>query len=321
MKSSLLKLLMLLILVGISVCSFIGCGECEHNYFNYKCQSCGNEMYTEGLHYVLNTEKTEYSLAGIGLAEEREIIIPSVYKGLPVTSIENNAFNNESGKRIVELFISNNVKTIGVSAFEQCENLEILTIGRGVVSIGDFAFKGCSRLKEINFDSNEFIINNSSGVFADAGVQNGITINFGNLVKKTPSRLFSNVNIVSINLSENVVKISDFSFNGCKGLKEIKISDNVSEIGEASFYGCSELSKIIIGNGVKKICEDAFRWCTKLYTINYNGRKQEWQQIDKKTYCFGKEVEYYGVGLPDVGSKVLATKVECIDGKVDLLAN
>lgn len=320
MKSRFLKWLILFIVVSISVFSFVGCGECKHNYINYKCQNCGNEIYTEGLHYILNSEKTEYSLAGVGIAEEREIIIPSLYKGLPITSIEDNAFNNNNGKRITKLFISNSIKTIGGSAFEQCEDLEVLTIGEGVISIGDFAFKGCTNLKEINFDSNEFNINNSSGVFADAGLE-GVTINFGNLVKNTPSNLFSNVNVISINLCESVLKISDFSFNGCKNLKEIIIPNSVSEIGASSFYGCSELSRITIGNGVKAICEDAFRWCTKLYTINYNGSKQEWRQINKKTYCFGKEIEYHGVGMPDVGSKVLATKVACKDGGIDLLAN
>ena len=50
------------------------------------------EKASEGLSFELNDSKTGYIVTGIGTCKDTNIIIPSVYKGLPVTSIEEFAF-------------------------------------------------------------------------------------------------------------------------------------------------------------------------------------------------------------------------------------
>lgn len=52
-------------------------------------------------------------------------------------------------KKQSEYMISEDVVAISPSAFRDCANLEIISIGDGVAFISDFAFRGCQNLKEV----------------------------------------------------------------------------------------------------------------------------------------------------------------------------
>ena len=78
---------------------------------------------------------------------ETEVIIPSVYKGNPVTSIGDWAFGDCTSLESVT--IGNSVTSIGDYAFSGCTSLESVTIGNSVTSIGYFAFKDCTSLVNI----------------------------------------------------------------------------------------------------------------------------------------------------------------------------
>ncbi|MDE5856181.1 MAG: hypothetical protein K2H06_03945, partial [Anaeroplasmataceae bacterium] len=69
----------------------------EHTYDQQDiCEICGHIKVdgTEGLTYRLNNENSEYIVTGIENTTETNIIVPTKYKGLPVTSIDRNAFLN-----------------------------------------------------------------------------------------------------------------------------------------------------------------------------------------------------------------------------------
>ena len=78
---------------------------------------------TAGLHYQKLAGKEEYAVVGIGLAESFDVVIPSSYKGLPVTSIGDYAFFECFG--LTSIIIPDSVTSIGVEAFYNCSNLTI----------------------------------------------------------------------------------------------------------------------------------------------------------------------------------------------------
>lgn len=66
-----------------------------------ECIACGLRIKTEatnkltpskGLVYTLNTDCKSYSVTGIGTCTDTDLIIPGIYKGMPVTAIGKNAF-------------------------------------------------------------------------------------------------------------------------------------------------------------------------------------------------------------------------------------
>jgi hypothetical protein len=70
--------------------------------------------------------------------------IPDTTNGLPVTSIGDFAFQNNTN--LTGITIGTNVTSIGTGAFAGCKGLTSVTIGTNVTSIGEGAFYYCTGL-------------------------------------------------------------------------------------------------------------------------------------------------------------------------------
>lgn len=107
----------------------------------------GGEQFAEGLEYNLSYDGTYYIVTGIGTVTDTEIIIPSTYNGLPVTSIGNSAFDGCTSLTGIE--IPDSVTSINMWAFRGCTSLTSMTIPESVIDIGYGAFSGCFKLVEV----------------------------------------------------------------------------------------------------------------------------------------------------------------------------
>lgn len=105
---------------------------------------------SEGLEYTLNDDGGSYSVTGIGTCEDTDIVIPTTYKGLPVTIIDDSAFKNNDN--LTSVTIGNSVTSIGESAFSSCDGLASITIPNSVTHIDFHALYRCLGLTEINFN-------------------------------------------------------------------------------------------------------------------------------------------------------------------------
>ena len=65
-----------------------------------------------------------------------------------------------------------------------------------------------------------------------------------------------------------------------------------------SFEGATNLESITIPNSVKNIGYGAFSECTHLTTINFNGTKNEWNNIVKGNY-WDEDTGLYSVYCSD----------------------
>ena len=107
-----------------------------------------------------------YSLRGDGFHvvservqfEEREI--PERQMGLPVSAVEESAFQGDAALRV--LTIPGSVQWIGNMAFNRCLALEQVNMKEGVRQIGDYAFAECGKLNTVYLpDSLEFFAVNA----------------------------------------------------------------------------------------------------------------------------------------------------------------
>ena len=216
-----------------------------------------------------------------------------------IETIGEGAFFDYKG---TSLIIPNSVTTIGHGAL-RCPNLTTVVLGSSITSLEEYAFTGCSKLKNVYY-------NGVSG--------NWCTITFGNL-EANPMWcsqklfVFDNNGDVSYNgnkysllaelvIPENVTSISAYSFVSCKPITSIVISDSVTSIGNEAFFDCSGISSVILSNNlttigdkafsqcesiksiiipisVTNIGEDAFFECYKLEKIFYEGSKSDWSSI------------------------------------------
>ena len=108
-------------------------------------------------------------------------------------------------KDIKKIIIPNYVMSIGNYAFEGCSGLTSVTIPDGVTSIGDWAFYGCSGL-------------------TNATIPNSVT------------------------------KIGNCTFLGCNSLTRLTIPASVTSIGMFAFICCSSLRNIVFeGKTMKQV--------------------------------------------------------------------
>lgn len=89
---------------------------------------------------------SSYAVAGIGTYSEVELIIPSEYKGKPVTSINDVAFLES--RTIEKVLIPNSITSIGNRAFDLCTSLATVEFSGTVeewkaIEKGEDIFKGC----------------------------------------------------------------------------------------------------------------------------------------------------------------------------------
>lgn len=108
----------------------------------------------------------------------------------------------------------------------------------------------------------------------------------------------------SIILPNDIERIGDCAFSGCRGLTNIIIPENVTSIGGDAFQWCtnllsitipksitrienftfaycSNLTKIIIPDTITYIGAQSIGYCYDLININYMGTEEQWNAIEK----------------------------------------
>ncbi|MFI3253584.1 MAG: leucine-rich repeat protein [Eubacteriales bacterium] len=138
--------------------------------------------------------------------------------------------------------------------------IQSITIPPQVKKIPNFAFYGCSDLKEVNLHEN--ITDIGKGAFKYAPLladENGFVI-INNIFFD-----FTKANTVCV-VPAHVKRISCKAFIEAK-FQEIILPDGLLEIDERGFWDCSNLKKITIPSSVKVLVQDAFTECKNLEEV------------------------------------------------------
>lgn len=252
--------------------------------------SRGDKISNENnlLEYRFWDTYSAWIVSGIGDYTGEALTIPQTYRGLDVIAI-------------------------GVEAFKGCATLRSVVIHDNIQYIRNSAFQDCTNLEKITLDSNSNIM-----VYPDAfentawyntqpkGVVylDGIALNYkGEMPNNTRIELendtriitcgafFECPNLTSIKLNKNLRIIGEDAFTKCANLSEVDASQcDVNYIASSAFTGTAWLTNqnrvVYIGNALYKyngtmpdnteieikdgtthICRDAFYGCTGLTSI------------------------------------------------------
>ena len=166
---------------------------------------------------------------------------------------------------LTEYIVPKGVTSIRECAFEGCSNLTTITIPEGVTEIGNAAFNGCSSLKTITIPDGVTSI--GGGAFWLCRSMTTITI--PESVTMIGGSAFSGCSsLTSITIPEGVTEIGNLTFHCCYGLTSITIPEGVTSIGNSAFVSCSSLTTITIPEYITSIGDGAFSGCRSLKEFN-----------------------------------------------------
>ncbi|MDO4548568.1 MAG: leucine-rich repeat protein [Clostridia bacterium] len=188
--------------------------------------------------------------------------IPKTIEGIPVTTIEYDAFSDCYS--LTSVTIPNSVTSIGTDAFQECSNLTSVTIPNSITSIGTDAFAYCSSLTSVTIPNSVTSI--GSLTFENCSSLTSITIPNG--VTRIEDFAFEECSsLTSVTIPNSVTSIGPLAFSYCSGLTSVTIPNSVTSIGRSSFSDCSRLTSVTIPNSVTSIGSYAFENCSSLTSI------------------------------------------------------
>ena len=164
-------------------------------------------------------------------------------EGIPIVGIGENALYNDT--KINSLSLPSSIERVKSGAFWKASKLKNVTFadkGKGLKTIGMYAFADCSSLESID-------LSNSS-------------------ITEIPENAFSNcTSLKTVKLPSTVTKIADDAFADCKKLEEIQGLSNckISEIGKDAFAGCYNLKTFDISSATITSLPDTI--CSNMYAL------------------------------------------------------
>ena len=203
-----------------------------------------------------------------------------------------------NGELITEVMFPYGMVTIEDYAFYCCDSIERVVIPETIQYVGEGAFYGCAKLKEIHISNLEAwcrmeqksaVLSNLPQIFlngepiTDAVIPEGITkINnytfygFQDLKCVTLPATLTEIGVgafkycrslVGINIPESVEYIAKEAFSNCEHLINCTLPKSIAAVEIKTFENCKQLERIELPDGLKYIHEYAFQFCEKLSSI------------------------------------------------------
>lgn len=352
------KLLTVFLLVVLTLCCFgaVACNPDSGDKDTDKDVDTDKPKYTQGLKIIVSGDHA--AVDGIGSVEEKDIVIPDEYEGVPVTEIS--GFQSSIGYNSVEsvtipasvtriwdnVFSNMSLKTakingnglrLGAAAFYNCKSLTTVEMD-GVKEIEMHAFKNCTKLETLKIGKG-LEKTGQEAFYGDTALKNLYLTDLTEWSKVsfhaqygTPliyaSNLYLNNELVSkLVIPAGVTAISDWMFMTVDNITSLSVPASVQSIGGDAFRMCMKLESVEIAEGTKLINSRAFSGCPKLTSVKLpksltkigNEAFSTCKALTELTYA-GTKTEWAQIEFGDDWKGAALITVHCSDGDVTLQA-
>ncbi len=189
------------------------------------------------------------------LGVKRNVVIPSVLEGLPVTHIGYNCFAYAWRIRLERVTIPEPVTTINQGAFRGCQSIKELSLPKTLQYIGNYAFSFLSGLESIRIPDG--VVSIGTGAFRNC--DSLLAVDIPDSVLRIGNDCFYRCkHLETVDIGNGVIDIDGWAFRMSERLSRVTLGNDVVNIGASAFNDCICLSKLDVPQNVLKIGEDAF---------------------------------------------------------------
>lgn len=153
----------------------------------------------------------------------------------------------------------NQVKSLPDYAFDSCENLKTVTIGKDMEDIKKLPFRGCTSLTTLNIaeDNPKYLADNRILYSRNDAASYTIEECLETRGRNNDNSVVTSASDVNI---PQVTKIAEAAFEECNNISTINLSDatGLTVIPESCFRDCDSLSEVDLPLSVNKIDKYAF---------------------------------------------------------------
>ena len=141
----------------------------------------------------------------------------------------------------------------------------------GITKLSAKAFSKCTSLWKIEIPENVKMLESGSGNGASHGVFLGtaiVNIALPEALTVIGNGAFCNCgSLKMVHMSNNIIRIEDWAFSGCKKLANISLPEGLTHIGWSSFENCDSLKEVTIPSTVNYVYYNAFTSCDSLVHV------------------------------------------------------
>lgn len=172
-----------------------------------------------------------------------------------ITYVGKNAFWDmyHECSALKELVIADSVESIGPRAFYRATSLEKVTFGKGLKSVEEFAFCGCTEITQVCIsDLKAYCGINYVGVYSSP-------------LEPDNSYLYLNgTKVTSLVIPDGITEIGESAFADCK-LTSVKIPESVTVLGHGALCG-NDFTSVVLPSEIKEL-NNAVAGCKRLQSV------------------------------------------------------
>ena len=257
-------------------------------------------------------------------------------------TIGDRAFFGSTSLNNVDENTTKGVNTIGVSAFENCEQLVTINLS-GVTKFAEGVFRNAKALKSVTMSANASIyvgqeafrncvtlsdITARIAAVEDGAFRNCISLRAITFVSSGIEYIGSNafngcVLIQKVSIPSSVVAIGDSAFDGCRGITSLTFEsdETLQTIGYSAFGGCSLLTRVILPSSLVELNASAFYGCSDLKYVEFGENIQSVGEDAFALCATGLEVRFTGKTVPVFMGDIFTLIEKEVEGKTVLVAD
>jgi hypothetical protein len=153
---------------------------------------------------------------------------------------------------------------VGDSAFSGCHRLKEVVLPRSITHLGNHAFNRCTSLTSVTLPDS--LTHVGDFTFSWCTSLTSVTLP-ASLTYLGDCAFGKCTSLTSVTLPVSLTHVGNGAFSGCTSLTSVTLPNSLTHLGNYAFGGCTSLTSVTLPNSLTHIGDYAFCRCTSLARV------------------------------------------------------